>query len=144
LDQSSSFAATPINAFIAESSKIAQGPSIVMHDNGVQFGPEFRETLRMCGAQPQRLQFRAPNLNAHVERFIQTLQQECLDHFMILGAKHLDHLVREFVRHYHEERPHQSMGNAPLRRSNSEQRDGPIRCRTRLGGVLRHYYRIAA
>ena len=32
--------------------------------------------------------FRAPNTNPYVERFIQTIQQECLDHFVIIGQQH--------------------------------------------------------
>ena len=46
------------------------------------------------------------NLNAFAERFVQTLQQEALDHFVVLGEKHLNHIVSEYVAHYHEERPH--------------------------------------
>ena len=59
----------------------------------------------------KRLAIRAPNTNAYVERFIQTLQVECLDHFLVFGEKHLDYLVREYVEHYHTERPHQGLGN---------------------------------
>jgi putative transposase len=55
--------------------------------------------------------FRAPNTNAYVERFIQTVQQECLDHFLIFGHQHFDYLVAEWLELYHTERPHQAMGN---------------------------------
>jgi hypothetical protein len=41
------------------------------------------------------------------EGWIQSIQVECLDHFMVLRTAHLNHLVEEFVAHYHEERPHQ-------------------------------------
>ncbi|MGE3316654.1 MAG: integrase core domain-containing protein [Planctomycetaceae bacterium] len=56
----------------------------------------------------------SPNLNAYVERFIRMLPVECLDYFVILGERHLEHLVKEFVAHYHAERPHQSLDNRPL------------------------------
>jgi hypothetical protein len=36
--------------------------------------------------------FRSPNTNAFVERFIQTIQQECV----ILGQRHFDYLVAEW------------------------------------------------
>jgi putative transposase len=36
-------------------------------------------------------------LNAYVERYVQTLKVECLDHFVVLGERHLNHIVREFV-----------------------------------------------
>jgi hypothetical protein len=66
---------------------------------------------RKNGVQPVPLRIRSPNLNAYAERSIQTLQKECLDHFVAYGTKHLDYLVREFVEHYHAERPHQGLEN---------------------------------
>lgn len=51
---------------------------------------------------------------------------ECLDHFVIFGERHLRHLLRELVAHYHSE---------PL---------GAVRCRSRLGGQLNFYLRQAA
>jgi transposase InsO family protein len=93
------------------------------------------------------LAFRAPNTNAYVERFIQTIQQECLDKFIVYDAVHLDYLIREYVEHYHTERPHQSKGNLPLTvgpPTASDNIAGEVVCRERPGGVLRHYYRAAA
>jgi putative transposase len=92
----------------------------------------------------------SPNLNAFVQRFLQTLQQECLDHFVVVGERHLAHLVREFVSHYHAERPHQSLGNrppsgsAPSQTWNSPPPQVEVICRERLGGLLKHYERAAA
>lgn len=96
-----------------------------------------------------RLPHAAPNMNAFAERFIQTLQDECLDRFIALGTRHLDHLAATFVEHYNRERTHSAIGfrppcgpSPPLDLSIPAGRD--IRCRTRLGGLLRHYYRRAA
>lgn len=121
---------------------------VLTRDRDQKFGRAFDGALRAEGITPVRLPHCAPNLNAHVERFIQTLQVECLDRFIVAGTGHLDLLMREFVEHYNQERPHSSIGHRPpagrappLR---IDGRDGPIRCRTRLGGVLRHYYRMAA
>lgn len=36
---------------------------------------------------------------------------ECLDHFVVVGESHRIYIVREFLRYYHEERPHQGLGN---------------------------------
>ena len=44
------------------------------------------------------LSYRSPNLNAFVERFIQTIQVECMDHFLIFGEKHFDYLVTRIRR----------------------------------------------
>jgi putative transposase len=92
---------------------------------------------------------RSPNLNAHVERLIQSTRVECLDHFIILGTRHLDHLLSEYIEYHNRERPHSSlefatpMGRTPPARAGPVA-PGEVRCRERLGGVLKHYYRKAA
>ena len=69
---------------------------------------------------------------------------------MVLGAAHLNHLVEEFVAHYHEERPHQGLDNKlimpgkPPPEDESIPRLGDVVCRERLGGLLKHYERRAA
>jgi putative transposase len=81
---------------------------------------------------------------------VQTVQREVLDHFIVLGEKHLDYLVREFLEYYHEHRPHQGKGNVPLTpQVEAPPNDEPFRlrdvaCKQRLGGLLKHYYRKAA
>jgi putative transposase len=89
-------------------------------------------------------------MNAYAERAGQTLQKECLDHFIVLGEKHLNYLVSQFLEYYHQERPHQGKGNVPLTpQAKAPPDDGPLRqrdvaCKQRLGGWLKHYYRQAA
>ncbi|MCE7975124.1 MAG: transposase, partial [Leptolyngbya sp. PLA1] len=63
---------------------------VLTRDSDTKFGRPFDEALRACDITPVRLPHRAPNLNAHVERFIQTVQDECLDRFIVLGTRHLD------------------------------------------------------
>jgi putative transposase len=55
----------------------------------------------------------SPNLNARAERWVQTVKRELLDRFVVFGETHLRYLLSEFLSHYHEARPHQSLGNAP-------------------------------
>ena len=91
----------------------------------------------------------SPNLNAHIERFIQTFEQECLDHFLVASEKHLNHIAREFQPHYNFERAHSSQEHLP-----PAWREKPkpvdtvpmtdVACETRLGGLLKHYWLRAA
>lgn len=98
--------------------------------------------------RPKKLIPVSPNLNAYVERFVQTIQQECLDRFVVLGQRHLDHVVSEFVRYYHEFRPHQSLENLPPARPNEveavELVPSSVTSREFLGGLLKRYERRAA
>jgi len=120
-------------------------PGIVLHDRDTKFGLLPRANL-VDTCQPMRVSYCSPNLNAYAERFIQKLQQECLDHFVVFGCRHLDHLLKEFLEHYQTERPHQGIGNVPLKSPKRTEGSGQeaIRCRSRLGGLLRHYHRKAA
>jgi putative transposase len=45
---------------------------------------------------------------------------------------------------YHEERPHQGLGNELIAPKTTVIGTGPIKCRERLGGVIKFYYREAA
>jgi putative transposase len=81
-----------------------------------------------------------------VERFVQSITQECLDHFAICGPEHMSHLIREYVEHSHRTSP-PGEGERTAHRSADDSAGGcggEIVCRERLGGVLRHYYRAAA
>jgi|SRR5262245_411390 len=46
---------------------------------------------------------------------------------------------REFVDHYHEERAHQSLDNELIAPRAQVTGTGPLKCRERLGGVLKFY-----
>ncbi len=85
----------------------------------------------------------APNTNAYVERFIQTIQQECLDHFVILGQRHFDHLVAEWLEHYHEERPHQARDNDLLVHRKLRRKRADESVTGRCVAALRHSLRTA-
>ncbi|MCC6285055.1 MAG: transposase [Phycisphaerales bacterium] len=105
--------------------------------------------LADAGIKTMQLPFRSPNLNAYVERLIQSIEVECLDHFIVLGTRHLDHLLSEYIAYHNRERPHMALEFATPMGRPPPARAGPfspreVRCRERLGGVLRHYYRKAA
>ena len=120
----------------------------VLHDGDSKFTAPFREILRSEGIQPKRISPVSPNLNAYVERFGQTLKHECLDHFIVVGQRHMDRIVAEFVRYYHDLRPHQSLDNRPpfARQPVTESPVDPaaVVCHKFLGGLLKHYERRAA
>ena len=64
---------------------------------------------------------------------------------IFFGEQSLWRAVTEFVRHYHGERNHQGLGNALIEpEKRIGERQGPVRCRQRLGGLLKYYYREAA
>jgi putative transposase len=101
-------------AFLQHVRETGLDTDIVMHDRDTSFPASFDETLRSAGLRPEKAAPHAPNTMAFVERFIQTVQQECLDYFLVFGERHMDYLVSEMVAYYHQSRPHQGWDNAIL------------------------------
>ena len=136
-------------AFIEYAKEQGIDPGIVTRDGDFIFQHGFDATLKSAGFKPKRIVYRSPNLNAYVERWVQSIQQECLDHFLVFGEQHFNHLISEYVEHYHTERPHQALGNVPLTGDWPDPEhdmppDDGIECRSRLGGWLKTYVRMAA
>jgi putative transposase len=73
-------------------------------------------------------------------------EEECLSRLILFGEASLPHALHEYVEHYHHERNHQGKENVLLFPSSSLNggREGQIRCRERLGGLLKYYAREAA
>jgi putative transposase len=64
---------------------------------------------------------------------------------ILFGEKSLRKAIQEFLSHYHAERKHQGLNNRLIEPGNEIGHiNGQIKCRERLGGMLRYYYREAA
>ena len=86
-------------------------------------------------------------MNPHAERLVRSIKHECLNHFIFLGERHLRYVINEYVSHYHERRYHQGLDGRLIRvpvAANDDETDGPVKCQSRLGGMLNYYYREAA
>jgi transposase InsO family protein len=121
-----------------------RGVQYVILDRDPLYTAAFRRLLRDSGVKPLVLAAWSPNLNAFAERFVESAKSECLERMVLLGEQHLRAAVRAFVHHYHEERPHQGLSNKLIAPTTTVIGTGPIKCRERLGGLLRFYYREAA
>src|SRR5262249_53599190 len=120
-----------------------RGMSHIILDRDPLYTAAFRRLLR-DSVTPLLLPAWSPNLNAFAERFVGSAKSECLDRMVLLGECHLQAAVREFVRHYHEERPHQGLKNELIAPKMPMIGTGQVECRERLGGLLKFYYREAA
>jgi len=120
---------------------------IIFHDRDGKFARVFDDTLRANGLDVRRSPVQAPNVCAYVERWIQSIQIECLNHFAVLGEKHFNYLVSTYVNYYLGHRPHQGLDNKPLDGADPDDDIPPVtgmRCQSWLGGLLKSYSRKAA
>jgi putative transposase len=79
---------------------------------------------------------------------VRSVKEEALSQLILFGERSLRYALTEYVTHFHQERPHQGKDNlvlmptvvpAPVTTSGNS-----IRCRERLGGLLKYYDRAAA
>src|SRR5215831_3445107 len=111
--------------------------SHIILDRDPLYTTACRRLLRGGGVTPLVLPAWSPNLNAFAERFVGSVKSECLDRMVLLGERHLQAAVREFVGHYHEERPHQGLTNELIAPQTTVIGTGQVQCRKRLGSLLK-------
>ena len=75
-----------------------------------------------------------------------TVRHECLDHLLIGGRCHLEYVLKEFVEHYQEARPHQGLDQRTLsgQPAVTPLAAGRVVRQDRLGGLIHEYDRAAA
>jgi transposase InsO family protein len=117
----------------------------LLHDRDTKYTQSFRAIIASGGVEPLVLPARSPNLNAYAERWVRSVKEECLSKVILFGERSLRRALSEYVEHFHAERNHQGRGNVLLfPRGTNIRRDGPVRCRERLAGLLRYYHQEAA
>jgi putative transposase len=75
-------------------------PRILIHDRDTKFSGPFKEVFRSEGVRVILTPIRTPNANAFCERWVGTVRAECLDWTLVLGRRHLERVLRAYVRHY--------------------------------------------
>ncbi len=113
----------------------------LVHDRDTKFCHAFDEIFRTEGIRVIRTPVQAPNANAHAERWVRTLRADCLDRILILGRRHLEHVLRVYRGHYNEHRPHRALHLEPPsgRDPTPLNATAHIRRRDLLGGLIHEY-----
>jgi putative transposase len=117
----------------------------LVHDRDAKFSGPFEEILGGEGVRVIKTPVRAPKANAVAERWVRSVRNECLDHVLVFGRRHLEQILRDYLSHYNTERPHRSLALAAPAGKLQEVRGSPpaeIRRRDVLGGLI-HEYRAA-
>jgi putative transposase len=120
----------------------------LLRDRDAKFCRAFDDVFRAEGAEVLLTPVQAPNANAHAERWIRTVRAECLDWLLIVGRGHLEQVLRVYVRHYNQHRPHRALGLQPPDTAIGQAlvgMDQPSRVHRRdfLGGLVHEYRRAA-
>ena len=116
----------------------------LIHDNDSKFTEVFDTIFVAECIHVIHTPVRAPNAHACAERWVRTVRNECLDKLLIFNEPQLRRVMRDYTAYYNAARPHQGLAQRtpiPIVKSTA---DGPVRCRSILGGIQHDYYRDAA
>jgi len=125
---------------------------ILIHDRDTIFSKAVDQRVSHMGLHVIKTPVRTPVANSICERLLGTLRRECLDFVIPLNERHLYGMLKAWVGHYNEGRPHMSLGpgipkpmrTLPVSRQahRHRMRSGQsVKSRPILGG-LHHEYRL--
>ena len=69
---------------------------LLQRDQDTKYVDSFDDVFRSTGCQIKKTCPRSPNLQAFVERVIQTLKNEVLNAFCVVSETHMDHILRVY------------------------------------------------
>jgi hypothetical protein len=113
----------------------------LIHDRDTKFCRAFDEVFRTEGIRVIRTPIQAPNANAYAERWIRTLRADCLNRILILGRRHLEHVLRVYRCHYNQHRPHRALQLLPPSGRDPRPLNATAQLRRRdlFGGLIHEY-----
>jgi transposase InsO family protein len=116
-------------------------PRYVVRDRDGVYGHALLRRLRAMGIRDRPIAPRSPWQNGCAERLIGSIRQDCLDHVIVFGERHLRHLLKAYQEYYNEARTHLSLEkDAPVPRV--VQAVGQTLAMPILGGLHHQYIRV--
>src|SRR3954468_6695292 len=82
----------------------------LIRDRDTRYSAEVRLRIKSLGIQEILTAPQSPWQNPYAERLIGSIRRECLNHYVILNARHLKRTLSYYFRYYHESRTHLSLG----------------------------------
>jgi len=116
----------------------------LIRDRDTKFVPGCDMVFRSEGVEVIRTPVRAANANAVAERWVRPAREECLDHLLILGERHLQRVLREDVTIFNQRRPPQGLGQQCPVSLPQAPPAGAVHRVDVLGGIIHDYERRAA
>ncbi|MCP4961116.1 MAG: transposase [Actinomycetia bacterium] len=140
------------NLFLSHTESL-EGARALVRDRGSQFVPAFDEIFRTEGFKILRTPVRTPVANTFAERWIGSIRRELLKQprglprTIVWNRRQLERLVRDYIDHHNQHRPHQSLEQRPP----TPLRDPPetppatvaVLRRARCDGLIREYRNAA-
>jgi putative transposase len=81
----------------------------LIRDRDAKFTTAFDTVFTAADVKVVKIPPRAPRANAFAERWVRTVRTECLDWILVWNRRHLEHVLRQYLRHYNSGRPHRGI-----------------------------------
>jgi transposase InsO family protein len=115
----------------------------LIRDRDGVYGNAVRLRIDSLGIEQVLTAPQSPWQNPYAERLIGSIRRECLNHFVILSAKHLKRTLRRYFDYDHDSRTHLALDkDCPVPRK--PESVGRIIAIPKLGGLHHRYQRTAA
>jgi transposase InsO family protein len=128
---------------IVEAFADREAARFLIRDRDCIYGNDVRLRIQSLGITEVLTAFQSPWQNPYAERLIGSIRRECLNHFVVLNARHLKTTLSCYLRYYHQSRTHLGLGKqCPFPRQVSK--IGRIVPIPQLGGLHHRYERVAS
>jgi transposase InsO family protein len=120
-------------------------PRYLLRDRDKTYGEKFQEATGWLGIREVLTAPQSPWQNAYIERLIESIRRECLDHVIILNDTGLHRVLKSYFEYYDHTRTHLSLAkDAPIPRSVQPPELGRVVELPQVGGLHHRYERRAA
>jgi hypothetical protein len=121
-------------------------PKYLIRDRDSIYGQRFRDRLHELQIKEKVTAKQSPLQNILVERTIQSIRHECLDHVIVLNERHLKRLLTAYSQYFNFSRTHTTLAqdcpvHRPIERASKGKRIVAI---PQVGGLHHRYERRAA
>ncbi|MDH3640358.1 MAG: transposase, partial [Gammaproteobacteria bacterium] len=94
---------------LVEASPFDIVPRYLIRDGDGIYGDRVQRRILSLGIDEVVTVSASPWQNAYVERLIDSLRRELLEHVVVLNGRHLKRLLSSYLDYYHPWRTHQSL-----------------------------------
>ena len=118
-------------------------PKYLIRDRDKKYGTLLGSKKNRFGIDEIVTAYRSPWQNGYVERVIESIRRECLDHIIVINENHLRNVLNDYISYYNKYRTHLGI-NKDSPEGRPVQTEGKIDKTPIVNGLHHYYFRQAA